>query len=73
MTREGHVRFCEGLEVKFLRSTHPKLLGHRSPVMTQRYAHHCSESLRDGVNVLDRVEANTNPSHPDQEPGVMNS
>ena len=23
MTREGHVRFCEGLEVKFLRSTHP--------------------------------------------------
>ncbi len=31
-----------------------KQLGHRSPVMTQRYAHHCSESLRDGVNVLDR-------------------
>ena len=50
-----------------------KLLGHRSPVMTQRYAHHCSESLRDGVNVLDRERAITNPSHPDQEPGVMNS
>ncbi len=23
MTREGHVRFCEGLEVKSLRPTHP--------------------------------------------------
>jgi len=50
-----------------------KLLGHRSPVMTQRYAHHCSESLRDGVNVLDREGAITNPSHPGPEPGVMNS
>ena len=50
-----------------------KLLGHRSPVMTQRYAHHCSESLREGVNVLDREGAITNPSHPDQEPGVMHS
>ncbi len=50
-----------------------KLLGHRSPVMTQRYAHHCSESLRDGVNVLDRKRSITNLSHPDQEPGVINS
>jgi integrase len=50
-----------------------KLLGHRSPVMTQRYAHHCSESLRDSVNVLDRERAITNPSHPDQEPGVMHA
>lgn len=50
-----------------------KLLGHRSPVMTQRYAHHCSESLRDGVNVLEREGAITNPSHLDQESGVMNS
>ena len=31
------------------------LLGHKSPGMTQRYAHHYSESLRDGVEVLDRV------------------
>jgi putative transposase len=23
MSREVHVRFCEGLEVKFLRPTHP--------------------------------------------------
>lgn len=34
-----------------------RLLGHKSPVMTQRYAHHSPESLRDGVNVniLDTV------------------
>ena len=50
-----------------------RLLGHRSSVMTQRYAHHSSESLREGVRVLDQEEAITNPSHPDQEPGVMNS
>jgi integrase len=50
-----------------------KLLGHRSPVMTQRYAHHCSESLREGVNVLDREGAITHPSHPDQESGVMHA
>ena len=30
-----------------------RLLGHKSPMMTQRYAHHCPESLRDGVEVLD--------------------
>ena len=29
-------------------------LGHKSPMMTQRYAHHCEESLRDGVEILDR-------------------
>jgi len=32
-----------------------RLLGHKSPVMTQRYAHHSPESLRDGVAVLDRL------------------
>lgn len=32
-----------------------RLLGHKSPVMTQRYAHHYPESLRDGVAILDRV------------------
>lgn len=31
-----------------------RLLGHKSPTMTQRYAHHYPESLRDGVEVLDR-------------------
>lgn len=31
-----------------------RLLGHRSPIMTQRYAHHYPESLRDGVEILDR-------------------
>ena len=30
-----------------------RLLGHKSPTTTQRYAHHCPESLRDGVRVLD--------------------
>jgi len=27
---------------------------HKSPIMTQRYAHHYPESLRDGVEVLDK-------------------
>ncbi len=30
-----------------------KLLGHKDIRMTQRYAHHCIESLRPGVEVLD--------------------
>ncbi len=30
-----------------------RLLGHKTSVMTQRYAHHSPESLREGVNVLD--------------------
>ncbi len=30
-----------------------RLLGHKSPIMTQRYAHHYPESLRDGVEMLD--------------------
>ena len=30
-----------------------RLLGHKSPTMTQRYAHHYPESLRDGIEVLD--------------------
>ncbi len=34
-----------------------RLLGHKSPVMTQRYAHHYPESLRDGVELLDRLPA----------------
>jgi site-specific recombinase XerC len=32
-----------------------RLLGHKSPVMTQRYAHHYPESLRDGVKILDQT------------------
>lgn len=31
-----------------------RLLGHRSITMTQRYAHHYPESLRDGVKLLDQ-------------------
>jgi hypothetical protein len=30
-----------------------KLLGHKTAAMTQRYAHHSPESLRDAVSVLD--------------------
>jgi integrase len=33
-----------------------QLLGHKSPIMTQRYAHHYPESLRDGVEILDRPQ-----------------
>ena len=32
-----------------------KLLGHRDITTSQRYAHHCPESLRDGVEVLDQM------------------
>jgi len=32
-----------------------KLLGHKEIKMTQRYAHHCPDSLRNGVEVLDKV------------------
>ena len=35
-----------------------KLMRHKSPIMTQRYAHHYSESLRDGVDILDRISTN---------------
>lgn len=35
-----------------------KLLGHKDVRMTQRYAHHCPESLRGGVEVLDKISTN---------------
>ncbi len=35
-----------------------KLLGHKDIKMTQRYSHHYPESLRDGVEVLDRISTN---------------
>jgi len=40
------------------------LLGHKSPRMTQRYAHHYPESLRDAVEILDHMkkEYDTNQS-----------
>lgn len=40
-----------------------RLLGHKTPSMTQRYAHHYPESLRDGVEILDRVRKSTNLAH----------
>jgi site-specific recombinase XerD len=39
-----------------------RLLGHKSPVMTQRYAHHYPESLREGVEILDQVGTNLGQS-----------
>ena len=42
-----------------------QLLGHKSSTMTQRYAHHYPESLRSGVEVLDRVRGiSTNLAQP---------
>ena len=35
-----------------------RLLGHKTPSMTQRYAHHYPESLRDAVEVLDKSVTN---------------
>lgn len=35
-----------------------KLLGHTNITMTQRYAHHCPESLRDGIVALEKVDYN---------------
>ncbi len=35
-----------------------KLLGHKDIKMTQRYSHHCPDSLRNGVEVLDRISTN---------------
>jgi len=34
-----------------------RLLSHKTSLMTQWYAHHSPESLRDGVNVLDEPQA----------------
>ncbi len=34
-----------------------RLLGHKTGLMTQRYAHHSPESLREGVRVLDVPKA----------------
>lgn len=36
-----------------------KLLGHRDPRMVQRYAHHSTESLRDGIEILERLKQKT--------------
>jgi integrase len=33
-----------------------RLIRHKSPQMTQRYAHHYPESLRDGVEILDALD-----------------
>jgi site-specific recombinase XerD len=35
-----------------------KLLGHKDLKMTQRYSHHCPDSLRDGVEILEKFDYN---------------
>jgi integrase len=41
-----------------------RLLGHKSPIMTQRYAHHYPESLREGVDALETGRSfSTNLAH----------
>lgn len=35
-----------------------KILGHKDIRMTQRYSHHYPESLRDGVEILDKISTN---------------
>ncbi|NIO03983.1 MAG: tyrosine-type recombinase/integrase [Proteobacteria bacterium] len=44
------------------------LLGHKTPIMTQRYAHHYPESLREAVEVLDRIreDFSTKLAHSDE-------
>jgi integrase len=51
-----------------------RLLGHKSPIMTQRYAHHYPESLRDGVEILDRLAGvSTNVAQSAGSPSVLES
>ncbi|MGH7183385.1 MAG: site-specific integrase, partial [Nitrospiraceae bacterium] len=40
-----------------------RLLGHKTNLMTQRYAHHSPESLREGVNVLDQPQLQRVSTH----------
>jgi len=40
-----------------------KLLGHKDIKMTQRYSHHCPDSLRSGVEVLDKIITNLSHSN----------
>ncbi|MCC7201383.1 MAG: tyrosine-type recombinase/integrase, partial [Nitrospirae bacterium] len=53
-----------------------RLLGHKTPAMTQRYAHHSPESLRDGVEALDKMNGNGvsqfyhSANKPETEPNV---
>lgn len=53
-----------------------RLLGHKTPAMTQRYAHHSPESLRDGVEALDKMIGNGvsqfhhSANNPETEPNV---
>jgi integrase len=47
-----------------------RLLGHKTPGMTQRYAHHSTESLRSSVEVLDKLESVTILAQLEKEGGI---
>ncbi|MDN3510116.1 MAG: site-specific integrase [Candidatus Jettenia sp.] len=47
-----------------------KLLGHQDIRMTQRYSHHCPDSLRDGIQIL---EADYNLTTVEEKRDVANS
>ena len=50
-----------------------RLLGHTSPMMTQRYAHHYPESLREGVEALESNRTVSTNLAQSQGPGVADS
>ena len=54
MGRMRHFKFCHFSILLKIR----RLLGHKTPAMTQRYAHHYPESSRDAVEVLDKLVTN---------------
>jgi site-specific recombinase XerD len=50
MKYEGATRLAQrGIDIYKI----SKLLGHQDIRMTQRYSHHCPDSLRDGVQILE--------------------
>jgi hypothetical protein len=53
---ETHICLSSGGHLEKWCSPRSRLLGHKTSLMTQRYAHHSPESLRDGVNVLDKPQ-----------------
>ena len=53
MTREGHARFCEGLEVKSLRPTHPliAIIGKHWLTVTDEEGHRRLDNTEDFVRI----------------------
>ena len=49
--RQGEILNLQWQDVDFSRGTFQGVLGHKTNHMTQRYAHHSPESLREGVRI----------------------